>query len=99
MKTSIIAGIAAVAALGSQLGAQESLKSSFDRTVVPKPAADPVPKIPTWSKATLSNGAQLYVVERHALPLVYFSVNFVGGSNQFEPADKTGLGSLTASMM
>ena len=81
------------------LGAQESLKSSFDRTVVPKPAPDPVPKMPTWTKATLSNGAQLYVVERHALPLVYFSLNFVGGSNQLEPADKTGLGSLTASMM
>lgn len=85
--------------LAAPLAAQESLKSSFDRTVVPKPAPDPVPKMPTWTKATLSNGAQLYVVERHALPLVYFSLNFVGGSNQLEPADKTGLGSLTASMM
>jgi zinc protease len=86
-------------AAGSPLGAQESLKSSFDRTVVPKPAPDPTAKIPTWTKAVLSNGATLFVVERHALPLIQFSMSFVGGSNQFEPADKKGLGSLTASMM
>ena len=89
---SLLAGLA-------PLGAQQPLKSTFDRTVVPKPAADPTIRIPTWTKTTLSNGAQLYVVERHALPLIQFSMNFVGGSNQFEPADKTGVGSLTASMM
>src|SRR3954471_19304168 len=79
--------------------AQQSAKSSFDRSVIPKAAPDPTAKIPTWSKATLSNGAQLYVVERHSLPMVEFSMNFIGGSNQLEPADKTGLGSLTANMM
>lgn len=79
--------------------AQESLKSSFDRTVIPKAAPDPVAKIPTWTNATLSNGAQLHVVERHNLPMIQFSLNFIGGSNQLEPADKTGLGSITASMM
>jgi zinc protease len=83
----------------SPLAGQQSLKSSFDRTVVPKPAADPTIKIPAWTKTTLSNGAQLYVVEKHSLPLVQFSMSFVGGSNQFEPADKTGVGSMTASMM
>jgi predicted Zn-dependent peptidase len=79
--------------------AQESNKSSFDRTVIPKPAPDPTAKIPTWTKTTLSNGARLYVVERHSLPLVSFSMSFVGGSNQLEPAEKTGVGSFTASMM
>jgi len=79
--------------------AAQSLPSSFDRTVIPKPAPDPTAKIPTWTKMTLSNGAQLYVVERHTLPLVQFWMSFIGGSNQLEPADKTGLGSLTASMM
>jgi zinc protease len=83
----------------SSLEAQQAAKSSFDRAAIPKPAPDPTAKIPTWSKATLSNGAQLYVVERHALPMIEFSMNFVGGSNQLEPADKTGLGSFTASMM
>ena len=85
--------------LAASAAAQQPLKSSFDRTVIPKPAPDPTAKIPTWTKTTLSNGAQLYVVERHALPIVQLSINFVGGSNQLEPADKTGLGSFTASMM
>jgi zinc protease len=92
--------VAGLLALATTASAQtQSLKSSFDRTVVPKPAAPPSVKIPAWSKMTLSNGAQLYVVEKHTLPLISFSMNFVGGSNQMEPADKTGLGSLTASMM
>jgi zinc protease len=98
-RTHITRAIALSLFCASAAFAQESIKSSFDRTVVPKPAPDPAVKIPTWSKATLSNGAQLYVVERHALPIIQFSINFVGGSNQLEPADKTGLGSLTASMM
>ena len=97
--TAISRALACSALLGGSAFAQESIKSSFDRTVVPKPAPDPTAKIPTWSKATLSNGAQLYVVERHTLPIVQVSINFVGGSNQLEPADKTGLGSFTASMM
>jgi predicted Zn-dependent peptidase len=100
MRTANIRRALALAlAAAAPAAAQQSLPSSFDRTVVPKAAADPATKIPTWTKMTLSNGAQLYVVERHALPLVQFWMSFVGGSNQFEPADKTGLGSLTASMM
>jgi zinc protease len=75
------------------------IKSSFDRKVVPKPGTDPTAKIPTWTRSTLSNGARLIVVERHGLPLISFTMNFVGGSNQLEPVDKPGLGSLTASMM
>ena len=74
-------------------------KSSFDRTVIPKAGADPVAKIPTWTKSRLSNGAELIVIERHTLPLVFFDMRFVGGSSQLVPADKAGLGSITASMM
>ena len=100
MKTTLARRIAALALLiGGPAMAQESNKSSFDRTVIPKPAPDPAAKIPTWTTTTLSNGARLYVVERHSLPLVSFSMSFVGGSNQLEPAEKTGVGSFTASMM
>lgn len=93
-----IAALALIVSAG-EVAAQSSLKTTFDRTVVPRPAPDPTAKIPTWTKMTLSNGAQLYVVERHALPLIQFSMSFVGGAYQIEPADKPGLGSLTASMM
>src|SRR5204863_1564961 len=67
-------------------------KSAFDRTIVPKARPDPTVKLPTWTKATLSNGAQLVVVERHSLPLISFTMNFIGGPYQFEAADKPGVG-------
>ncbi len=73
--------------------------SSLDRTKVPPPAKTPVLSVPAWTKSTLANGAELVVSERHDLPLVSFSLNFLGGSAQFEPADKRGLASLTASML
>ena len=38
-------------------------------------------------------------VERHVLPLVSFNISFVGGANQFVPANKTGLASFVASML
>lgn len=71
----------------------------LDRTVVPPVGKSPELHVPAWTKLTLSNGAQLIVSERHTLPLVSFNLSFVGGANQFEPADKTGLASLTASML
>ena len=37
--------------------------------------------------------------EKHDLPLVSFSLTFLGGANQFEPAERTGLASITAAMM
>src|SRR5205085_1278588 len=76
--------------LAIPLAAQQP-KSTFDRRVVPPPAKEAELTIPTWTKATLANGAQLVVVERHTLPLVSVLINFVGGANQYEPATKTGL--------
>ncbi len=37
--------------------------------------------------------------EKHDLPLVSFSITFLGGSDQFEAADRRGVASLTGSMM
>jgi zinc protease len=55
--------------------------------------------VPTWTKTTLANGADLLVSEKHDLPLVSFSITFLGGANQFEAPDRAGLASLTASML
>ena len=71
----------------------------LDRTKVPTPGATPVLQVPTWTKSELSNGATLIVSERHNLPLVSFTITFVGGSNQFEPAVKRGVAAVTASML
>jgi predicted Zn-dependent peptidase len=72
---------------------------AFDRTKIPGAGKTPVLRVPTWTKTTLSNGAELIVSEKHDLPLVSFSMSFMGGSAQFEPAGKRGLASITASMM
>jgi zinc protease len=87
--------IAAVVVLSAGVGARQA----FDRTKVPPPGKTPDLRVPAWTKSTLSNGAELIVSEKHDLPLVSFSITFFGGANQFEQADRTGLASVTASMM
>ena len=77
------------------VGAQQAV----DRTKSPVPGKTPDFRVPTWTKTALPDGADLIVSEKHDLPLVSFSLTFLGGANQFEPADKTGLASLTAAMM
>lgn len=71
----------------------------LDRTKVPPPGVTPVLRVPTWTKTQLANGATLIVSERHSLPLVSFSITFLGGSNQFEPVGKRGVASMTSSML
>lgn len=73
--------------------------ASLDRAKIPVAGTTPALRVPAWTTSTLSNGAQLVVSERTTLPLVSFRINFVGGANQFEPADKTGLASFVASML
>jgi predicted Zn-dependent peptidase len=55
--------------------------------------------VPSWTKATLANGADLIVSQKTDLPLVSFTITFLGGANQFEPADRRGVGGLTAAML
>jgi predicted Zn-dependent peptidase len=76
-----------------------AVAQTLDRTKVPPPGPTPVLRVPTWTKTELANGATLIVSERHTLPLVSFTITFVGGSNQFEAAGKRGLAALTVSMM
>src|SRR5690242_4086708 len=74
-------------------------QQTLDRTKVPPPGPTPVLRVPTWTKTQLANGATLIVSERHNLPLVSFTITFIGGSNQFEPAGKRGVANMTSSML
>jgi|WetSurMetagenome_2_1015567.scaffolds.fasta_scaffold16090_2 zinc protease len=74
-------------------------KQAFDRSKIPPPGKAPDLRVPAWTKATLANGIELFVSEKHDLPLVSFSMLFMGGADQFETAKNRGLASLTASMM
>ena len=72
---------------------------ALDRKKVPPPGRTPDLRVPVWTKATLANGADFIVSEKHDLPLVSFSITVLGGAAQFEPADRTGLASITAAML
>ncbi|HEX7486406.1 MAG TPA: pitrilysin family protein [Vicinamibacterales bacterium] len=87
--------VLAVALLSLPLGAQRGL----DRSKIPPPGRTPELRVPTWTRTTLKNGAELIVSEKHDLPLVSFSLIVLGGSDQFEPAGRRGLASITTSMM
>jgi zinc protease len=90
LAAALIFSLANIAALAQQ---------PLDRTKVPSPGSTPVLRVPAWTKTQLSNGATLIVSERHTLPLVSFSITFIGGANQFEPAGKRGVAAATASML
>ena len=74
-------------------------RQALDRMKTPPAGKTPDLRVPAWTKTTLANGADLIVSEKHDLPIVSFSLTFLGGANQFEPAERTGLASLTAAMM
>jgi zinc protease len=84
-----------VALIPVALGARQAL----DRSKIPPPGKAPELRVPTWTKTTLSNGAELIVSEKHDLPLVSFSILFSGGMDQYEPADKRGLAGIATSML
>ena len=73
--------------------------ASFDRTAIPAPTVAPELRVPTWTSMKLANGADLIVSPRHNLPLVSFTINFVGGANQYEPADKPGVAEFASAML
>src|SRR5437764_11291348 len=77
---------ALLSALPLANGVAQHKLSTLDRGVIPTAATPADLRVPTWTKLTLSNGAELIVSERHTLPLVSFRINFVGGAYQFEPA-------------
>jgi zinc protease len=74
-------------------------QQQLDRSKIPPPGRTPSLRVPTWTKSRLTNGAEIIVSEKHDLPLVSFTITFIGGSNQFEAPDRTGIAGLVASMM
>jgi zinc protease len=56
-------------------------------------------RVPTWTKTKLANGADLIVVEKHDLPLIAVSIDFVGGASNYESADKIGVASFAGQML
>lgn len=93
----LLAFVAAASTAAQQ--PQGTGNASFDRTVIPKAGPTPALRVPTWTTSKLPNGAELLVSQRRNLPLISFTIAFIGGASQYEPARKPGVASLTASMM
>ncbi len=81
------------------LSAAPSAQQALDRKKVPLPGKTPELRVPAWTKSTLANGAELIVSEKHDLPLISFSITLLGGADQFEPAGKQSVASLTAALL
>jgi predicted Zn-dependent peptidase len=64
------------------------------RNTQPPPAPPPDLVMPTFVKAVLPNGLEVYVSERHELPLISLGVALAAGSAQ-DPAGKAGTADLT----
>jgi zinc protease len=56
-------------------------------------------KLPLPTEADLSNGIHLMVLEDHRVPQVTFQLLIAGAGGYFDPADASGLASVTAAMM
>lgn len=74
-------------------------QQALDRKKVPPAGKPPVLRVPAWTKGALNNGAEFIVSEKHDLPLVSFSITFLGGADQFEPAGRQGVASFAASLL
>ena len=80
-------------------GVAASAPQSFDRSRIPPPGNAPALRVPSWTKTTLANGAELIVSEKHDLPLVSFTITLQGGTLQAEAPSRRGVAGITASMM
>jgi len=97
---------AATAALGENMVRltvlpEEQLSTattSLDRTAMPGASSSPSFSPPVPTRATLSNGMNIVIVEKPGLPVVAQGL-LIRAGGVTDPADKPGIASLTASML
>ncbi|HVK51623.1 MAG TPA: pitrilysin family protein [Pseudoxanthomonas sp.] len=77
----------------------KTVKTDVDRSQgVPKTTSFPALKFPALHRATLSNGMQVVLAERHETPVVQLSVEFPGGYSA-DLGKKLGTASFTMQML
>ena len=72
--------------------------TSLDRTAMPGASPSPTFSPPVPTRATLSNGMKLVLVEKPGLPVVAQGL-FIRAGGVTDPANKPGIASLTAAML
>ena len=77
---------------------KDQAKIDAQAAKLPKPGPNPKFSLPPIEKTELSNGLEVWMVEQRELPIV--SMNLVLRTGQVnEPADRTGVAALTASLL
>jgi zinc protease len=79
-------------------GTLKQAEITADRSVLPGSTGEAVFTTPTIQTATLDNGLQLYLVEKHELPLVEIRLNVMRGWAS-DPVGKPGTAALTADLL
>ncbi len=74
------------------------VSTSADRTKLPMPATFPEAPFPELEQATLANGMRLIVAERHAVPVVQFSLQLDAGYAA-DPVAAPGVATMTMEML
>jgi zinc protease len=73
-------------------------KTTPDSSKLPKAGPDPKFNLPPIEKTKLSNGLEVWMVRQTELPLVSMNMVFKSGGT-FEAAEKSGVSSMTASLL
>jgi zinc protease len=95
--SALLASFALLGACASA-GSRSAAPPELDRSVMPAAAPTPTYDFPDVQRRTLSNGLQLWLVERPGAPIVTMQLITEAGAVS-DPADRPGLASLTAAMM
>lgn len=79
-------------------GQLQTVSSDVDRSKLPEPGTPPAAKFPDFQRASLANGLDIIVAERHEIPVVNFVLNVKAGSVS-EQYPKIGVAGLAFSML
>ena len=94
MRLMTILLIIIAAVLSNSLKAQDKL----DRSARPGPLKTPKVQLPRIQKTKLDNGLEIWLVEKHELPIVAMNLVIQAGSDH-DPLDKPGIASMTADVL
>ena len=101
----LAAGLAALAIASPHAAPQQAASAPPPTTQMVLKGKAPVStellkvKLPKPQEADLANGLHLIVLEDHRLPQVTFQIIIPGAGGYFDPAEKIGLATYTASLM
>jgi predicted Zn-dependent peptidase len=77
---------------------KDDAKLAAQQAALPKPGPNPSFALPPIEKTKLSNGLDVWIVQQKELPIVSMNLVLKSGGT-LDPADKSGVSSMTASML